>query len=31
MSRQVGAAVDQHMTEWFLNQSRPGGLLAGRR
>jgi lambda family phage tail tape measure protein len=30
MSRQVGAAVDQHMTEWFINQSRPGGLLAGR-
>ncbi|MBX5149578.1 hypothetical protein HJB78_00975 [Rhizobium lentis] len=28
MSRQVGAAVDQHLTEWFLNQSRPGGLLA---
>ncbi len=28
MSRQVGAAVDQHMTEWFLNQSRPGGLLS---
>ncbi|QSY98656.1 phage tail tape measure protein (plasmid) [Rhizobium bangladeshense] len=28
MSRQVGAAVDQHMTEWFINQSRPGGLLA---
>ncbi|NLS04618.1 hypothetical protein HGP14_14765 [Rhizobium sp. P32RR-XVIII] len=31
LSKQVGAAVDQHMTEWFLNQSRPGGLLTGRR
>ena len=27
MGRQVGAAVDQHMTEWVKNQMRPGGML----
>jgi hypothetical protein len=28
MGKQVGNAVDQHMTEWVLNQMRPGGLFS---
>ncbi len=31
MGKEVGKAIDQHMTDWTLNQMRPGGLLAGRR
>ncbi|WHA40172.1 D-alanyl-D-alanine carboxypeptidase family protein [Agrobacterium larrymoorei] len=31
MGKEVGKAIDQHMTDWAINQMRPGGLLAGRR
>ncbi len=31
MGKIVGQAVDQHMSDWTVNQMRPGGLLYGRR
>jgi hypothetical protein len=30
MAKQIAAAIDQQMTDWYLNQSRPGGLLSKR-